>query len=100
MRVDGNGMGQPYTNYAPDPVASSAPTRRPLSPFAVPECAACMAERCHTKAEDAKYHPLSGHGFTKEGGWSDPRAKAAHDAEIIATINANNGYHQPTPEAN
>ena len=67
-------------------VASSAPTRRPLSPFAVPECGACMAERCHTKAEDAKYHPLSGHGYTKEGGWTDPRAKALHDAELKSAI--------------
>jgi hypothetical protein len=51
-------------------VTSGAQTKRPLSPFAVPSCDACMAERWHTKEEDQRYHPLSGHGFTKETGWT------------------------------
>jgi hypothetical protein len=80
-------------------LTSGAVSKRPLSPFAVPECAACIAERCHTNEERRKYHPLSGHGFTKEGGWTDPRAKSRHDAEV-ATANAMNASIKTTPEAN
>lgn len=105
-------------------VASSVPIRRPLSPFAVPECAACMAERCHTEEERQTYHPLSGHGYSKETGWTHPRAKLAHEVEevaklvaesphmqflkseverthnIIMSANQNPASPKPTPEAN
>jgi hypothetical protein len=36
------------------------------------KCLACMAGRHHT-SEDEKNHPFSGHGFTKELGWSHPK---------------------------
>lgn len=61
-------------------VASGVPTQRARSPFAVPTCAACMGERLHT-AEEWKNHPLAGHGYTKESGWSHPDAKLAHDRD-------------------
>ena len=57
-------------------VASGAKTEVPLSPFAVPECAACMARRCHTDEENRAHHPFSGHGYTKEQGWSHPQLAA------------------------
>lgn len=50
-------------------VASREVSKRPLSPFAVPECGACMGERLHTDAE-WEHHPFAGHGFTKEQGWT------------------------------
>jgi hypothetical protein len=35
-------------------------------------CPACIEKRLHTEAETAAYHPYSGHGYTKETGWSHP----------------------------
>ncbi len=63
-------------------VASGVQTSAPLSPFAVPECAACTARRCHTPEEDRQYHPLAGHGFTPETGWTYSK-DAALTPEVI-----------------
>lgn len=53
-----------------------------------PVCPACDANRLHTKTEEAVYHPLAGHplaghGFTKEQGWSHPKARSLHDEEEL-----------------
>jgi len=61
--------------------ASGDPSKRPLSPFAVPECGACMGQRLHTDAEWKQHHPLAGHGFTRESGWSHPDAETKHTEE-------------------
>ncbi len=37
-------------------------------------CKACRDHRCHTKVE-WRNHPLAGHGFTPETGWTHPDAK-------------------------
>lgn len=66
-------------------VASGVEPQRTRSPFAVPTCAACMGERLHT-AEEWKNHPLAGHGFTKESGWSHPDAEVAHNQDIVAEL--------------
>lgn len=47
------------------------------------ECPACAARRVHTDLERTIYHPLAGHGYTKEQGWTHPTAKAAHDREVV-----------------
>lgn len=33
-------------------------------------CPACEAKRQHTEAELKTYHPLAGHGYTSESGWT------------------------------
>ena len=43
-------------------------------------CSACEAKRIHTE-EDWQHHPLRGHGFTKEQGWSHP--DLAKEAELV-----------------
>lgn len=80
-------------------VASSEQSKHPLSPFAVPECGACMGERCHTDQEWKAFHPLAGHGYTKEQGWSHPEAKRLHEKELEA-LNAKRAASNRTPEAN
>jgi hypothetical protein len=35
-----------------------------------PSCPACQSKRRHTAEETREFHPDSGHGFTKEQGWS------------------------------
>lgn len=45
-------------------------------------CPACTARRFHTDKERADFHPLAGHGYTKEQGWTHPDAKAAHDRDV------------------
>lgn len=47
------------------------------------DCGACQAQRCHSPQEWAN-HPLAGHGFTPETGWTHPEAQRAHDAEVEA----------------
>lgn len=47
------------------------------------DCAACQAKRCHT-AEEWANHPLAGHGFTPETGWTHPEAQRSHEAEVEA----------------
>ncbi len=47
------------------------------------ECAACKEGRVHTAA-DWKNHPLAGHGYVGEQGWTHPDALAAHDADVEA----------------
>lgn len=39
-------------------------------------CPACIAGRYHEPEEVAAHHPMSGHGFTKETGWSHELLKA------------------------
>lgn len=40
------------------------------------KCAACQNKRLHT-AEDWENHPLAGHGYTREQGFSHPELAAA-----------------------
>lgn len=35
-----------------------------------PNCPACVSYRLHTEAEWDRYHPLRGHGYTKEQGYT------------------------------
>jgi len=58
-------------------------------PLAVPTCPACVAQRTHTPAE-WKNHPLAGHGFTPETGWSLSEAKAASEAERAKALTPSN----------
>lgn len=51
-----------------------------------PECPACVAQRLHTEQEH-RYHPLMGHGFSPETGWTHPEAKAAHYRDRDAAAN-------------
>jgi hypothetical protein len=46
-------------------------------------CPACDAKRLHSE-EEWKNHPLRGHGYTKEQGWSHPALKAEADANAKA----------------
>lgn len=46
-----------------------------------PSCPACIAHRYHSDLERITHHPLSGHGFTKEFGWTHPDAETAHNRE-------------------
>lgn len=41
------------------------------------KCLACQKKRQHNETEWKLHHPLSRHGFTKEGGYSDPRVLGA-----------------------
>lgn len=59
-------------------------------------CAACQARRCHTP-EEWKNHPLAGHGFTRETGWTHPEAERLHFAAVPA--NASAGSQAASPEA-
>ena len=43
-------------------------------------CPACSAARVHTPA-DWQHHPLAGHGYTQETGWTSEAAKAQSEAE-------------------
>jgi len=43
-------------------------------------CKACRDKRNHTKVE-WRNHPLAGHGFTPETGWTHPEAKRLHVEE-------------------
>lgn len=46
-------------------------------------CPACESKRTHTD-EEWKNHPLAGHGFTPETGWTHPDAERLHNEEIAA----------------
>jgi hypothetical protein len=35
-----------------------------------PGCQDCEARRLHSKENWAKYHPLAGHGYLREKGWT------------------------------
>ena len=35
-----------------------------------PGCPACEARRRHTAEERREFHPLSGHGYSREVGWT------------------------------
>jgi len=37
-----------------------------------PDCPACIGFRLHTENEWEQFHPLHGHGFTRETGWTHP----------------------------
>lgn len=71
-------------------------------PLQVPTCAACVGRRTHTAAE-WKNHPLAGHGFTPETGWSLSEAKARSEAERAKPLNPSSVIlksQQSPPEAN
>jgi hypothetical protein len=40
-------------------------------------CPACADRRYHTAEETRAHHPYSGHGYTREQGWTHPDLKAA-----------------------
>lgn len=40
-------------------------------------CPACAAGTYHTQKEFKTFHPLAGHGFTREQGWTHPNLEAA-----------------------
>ena len=83
-------------------------------------CKACRDHRCHTKVE-WRNHPLAGHGFTPETGWTHPEAERVSKEERAAvrrrilpvsardvyrammewrgTANASNGAPKHAPEA-
>lgn len=41
-----------------------------------PNCPACQKSRLHSDEERKTFHPLAGHGYTRETGWSHPQLKA------------------------
>ena len=45
-------------------------------------CPACAVKRLHTAEETAKYHPLAGHGYVENQGWSASEAEVAHQVEV------------------
>ncbi|HZF23981.1 MAG TPA: hypothetical protein VE030_11020 [Burkholderiales bacterium] len=48
-------------------------TREPTLTTFCAACAACIAGRRHAPEEVQAHHPFSGHGFSPEVGWTDPR---------------------------
>lgn len=46
-------------------------------------CPDCIAKTWHSLFNRIKYHPLAGHGFNKEQGWTHPEAKKLHDEEQL-----------------
>lgn len=40
-------------------------------------CPACAAGTYHTQQEFKDFHPLAGHGYTREQGWSHPDLEQA-----------------------
>lgn len=38
-----------------------------------PLCPACQAKRQHTAGERTEFHPLAGHGYSPESGWTFDR---------------------------
>lgn len=47
---------------------NSEPTNKSLNS----DCIACQEKRQHTVKEYKQYHPLAGHGYTPESGWTHP----------------------------
>lgn len=47
-------------------------------------CKACRDKRCHTNVEWRRFHPLAGHGFTPETGWTHPEAERLNKEEAAA----------------
>lgn len=51
-------------------------------------CPCCKAQkkrvvgRRHTPREWKRHHPLAGHGYLKERGWTDPEAERLHKSEV------------------
>ena len=43
-------------------------------------CPACLEKRLHTH-EDWRNHPLAGHGYAPELGWTHPEAQRASEKE-------------------
>ena len=58
-------------------------------------CKACRDRRCHTKVE-WRNHPLAGHGYTPETGWTHPEAERLSKA--LRTANASRAAQPGTPE--
>ena len=44
-------------------------------------CGACVMKRIHTEVEKELYHPLAGHGYIKELGWTNKEAERLHHVE-------------------
>jgi hypothetical protein len=75
-------------------VASRERSAAARTPLAVPSCAACVGQRTHTPQE-WKNHPLAGHGYSKETGYTHP--------DVIPALTPSNvklGSQQTPPEAN
>lgn len=51
----------------------------------VPPCTACPYKRQHT-AEDWKSHPLAGHGYSREVGWTCEAARVAYEQDEAARV--------------
>lgn len=47
-----------------------------------PDCPACVWKRIHS-TEDWENHPLAGHGFTKEQGYSSPIVREVMEKEKL-----------------
>ena len=47
-----------------------------------PGCPACEAHRVHSPEEWREFHPLAGHGYTRESGWTHEVLKAAVRGEV------------------
>jgi hypothetical protein len=53
-------------------------------------CHCCKAQkkrvvgRRHAPRECKRHHPLGGHGYLKERGWTDPEAERQHGLEVEA----------------
>jgi hypothetical protein len=45
-------------------------------------CKACRDKRCHTELEKRKFHPLMGHGYSLETGWTHSEAQRLHEAAL------------------
>lgn len=46
-------------------------------------CKACRDKRCHTNVE-WRNHPLRGHGYSLETGWTHPDAQRLHEEDRAA----------------
>jgi hypothetical protein len=47
-------------------------------------CPACKLKRRHSDQEWEEFHPLAGHGYVKEQGWSHPDLKAEAESKKAA----------------
>lgn len=54
-------------------------------PVESPQCPACIAKRLHSESEWEAFHPMRGHGYTREQGWTHPALKPANAGPNEAT---------------
>lgn len=52
----------------------------PRGQTTMPDCPACQAKRLHAP-EAWLHHPLAGHGYARETGWTRPEAQIAYESQ-------------------